>query len=75
MSRARYRVDLGSVDKEGRFPCPRCGTEINPGVKNKEIYDISEIRMKGSIAYAAIIDCKKCGSEIELELLPKKEKQ
>jgi len=72
MSNPKYRVDLCSTDDKGRFPCPECGTEINPGVKNKEIYDISEVKMKSNVAYAAIIDCRKCGSEIELELQIKK---
>jgi predicted RNA-binding Zn-ribbon protein involved in translation (DUF1610 family) len=66
MSKPAYKIDLSSTDKEGRFPCPGCGTEINPSVKNKGIYDVSEIRMKGKTAYSAIIDCKKCDSKIEL---------
>jgi phage terminase large subunit GpA-like protein len=67
MSKPVYKVNLSDADKEGKFPCPRCGTEINPKVEDKEIYDVVEVRMKNNEINSAIIDCKKCSSEIELE--------
>jgi len=69
MMKPAYKVDLSSTDKEGRFPCPSCGNKINPSVKNREIYDVVEVKMRGNVAYSAIIDCKKCESEIELKFL------
>jgi predicted RNA-binding Zn-ribbon protein involved in translation (DUF1610 family) len=68
MTKPKYKIDLCSTDDKGRFPCPKCGTEINPTVKNTEIYDVVEVRMRGDMPYSAILDCNKCGSEIELKL-------
>jgi len=67
MTKNVYKVDLSSTDKEGGFSCPSCGIKIDPKDENKEIYEVVEVKMRGDVEHSAIIDCRKCGSEIELE--------
>jgi len=62
------KVDLKSIDGEGEFPCPSCGTIISPDDDSEKTYKIVDIDTfdDGSLRTLTII-CKKCRKTIILE--------
>jgi hypothetical protein len=61
----RYEIDLTKTDRNGAFPCPKCGAVISPADESKNVYSILETKLKGKTLEKLIIQCK-CGSEIHL---------
>ncbi len=62
------KVDLKSIDGEGEFPCPSCGTIISPDDDSEKTYKIVDIDTfdDGSLRTLTII-CNKCRKTIILE--------
>jgi len=60
-----YEIDLTKTDRNGAFPCPKCGAVISPTDETQNVYTILEKRFKGKSLEKLIIQCK-CGSEIHL---------
>ena len=60
-----YEIDLTKTDRQGAFPCPKCGAVISPTDETQNVYTILEKRFKGKSLEKLIIQCK-CGSEIHL---------
>jgi hypothetical protein len=60
-----YEIDLTKTDRNGAFPCPKCGAVISPGDESQNVYSILETKLKGKSLEKLIIQCK-CGSEIHL---------
>lgn len=62
----RYTVDLTTIDGDGAFPCPKCGTMISPDDETEEVYTIAETKVKNDELAELTLVCNKCGSEIRL---------
>jgi hypothetical protein len=60
-----YEIDLAKTDRQGAFPCPKCGAVISPADESQNVYSIMETKLKGNSLEKLIIQCK-CGSEIHL---------
>ncbi len=60
-----YEIDLTKTDRNGAFPCPKCGAVISPADESENVYSILETKLKGNSLEKLIIRCK-CGSEIHL---------
>jgi len=60
-----YEIDLTKTDRNGAFPCPKCGAAISPADESQNVYTILETKLKGKSLEKLIIQCK-CGSEIHL---------
>jgi len=60
-----YEIDLTKTDRQGAFPCPKCGAVISPADESQNVYSILETKLKGKSLEKLIIQCK-CGSEIHL---------
>lgn len=62
----KYTIDLTKIDGDGSFPCPKCGTLINPEDESEEHYEIIGSKVKDDKLSEMILRCKKCKSEIRL---------
>jgi len=60
-----YEIDLTKTDRNGAFPCPKCGAVISPADESQNVYTILEKKLKDNSLEKLIIQCK-CGSEIHL---------
>jgi len=60
-----YEIDLTKTDRQGAFPCPKCGAVISPTDETQTVYTILETKLKDKTLEKLIIQCK-CGSEIHL---------
>jgi len=60
-----YEIDFTKTDRNGAFPCPKCGAIISPADESQNVYTILETKLKGKTLEKLIIQCK-CGSEIHL---------
>jgi len=60
-----YEIDLTKTDRNGTFPCPKCGAVISPTDESQNVYSIVKTKLKGNSLEKLIIQCK-CGSEIHL---------
>ena len=58
-----YEIDLGKLKGAGEFPCPKCGTTINPDDDSDTIYKISGAREGISLT----LDCLKCNTKTRLK--------
>lgn len=61
-----YVIDLTKVDGDGRVNCPKCGVEISPDDTTEEIYVILKPIVKQDCLEKILLQCKKCGSQINL---------
>ncbi len=61
-----YKLDLTSIEGDGDFPCPRCGTNISPNETTEETYNIIEPKVNSEGLEEIVICCKTCQSCIHL---------
>ncbi|MCW4029640.1 MAG: hypothetical protein NWE92_08345 [Candidatus Bathyarchaeota archaeon] len=61
-----YKIDLSSVEGDGSFPCPKCGTSISPDDSSEETYQILDTQVVNDELSELVISCGKCGSTIKL---------
>ncbi len=61
-----YKLDLISIEGDGDFPCPRCGTNISPNETIEETYNIIEPKVNNDVLEEIVIRCKTCQSYIYL---------
>jgi predicted RNA-binding Zn-ribbon protein involved in translation (DUF1610 family) len=61
-----YTIDLSTVDGDGSFPCPKCGTSISPDDASEETYQILDTKVVNDELSELVISCGKCGSTIKL---------
>jgi len=63
---ATYTIDLTTIDGDGSFPCPKCGTVISPEDESEELYKIVDTKVINDELVELIIMCDKCGSTTKL---------
>ena len=61
-----FRVDLTKIEGKGVFRCPKCQVNISPDDQTDTIYTVLEPVMKGNCLDKLIIQCNKCGTQIQL---------
>jgi predicted RNA-binding Zn-ribbon protein involved in translation (DUF1610 family) len=59
-------INLTSVEGDGSFPCPRCGTSISPDDDSEENYEILDTKVVNDELAELVISCGKCGCTIKL---------
>lgn len=67
-----YKVDLTKTDKEGAFHCPLCQNYISPDEDSEKDYSILETKVNGKGLEEVVINCNRCGSQINLTGFPPK---
>jgi predicted RNA-binding Zn-ribbon protein involved in translation (DUF1610 family) len=63
---SEYKIDLASVEGDGSFPCPSCGTSISPDDESEENYEILDTKVVNDELAELVISCGKCRSTIKL---------
>jgi predicted RNA-binding Zn-ribbon protein involved in translation (DUF1610 family) len=61
-----YTIDLTTIDGDGSFPCPKCGTVISPEDETEEFYKIVDTKVINDELVELIIMCNKCGCSTKL---------
>ncbi|MFA5365136.1 MAG: hypothetical protein WC325_08165 [Candidatus Bathyarchaeia archaeon] len=61
-----YQVDLKTLEGEGDFPCPCCGTIISPEDETEDVYTILDTVVAGDDLESLVIECNHCKSQIRL---------
>ncbi len=61
-----YQVDLKTLESEGDFPCPCCGTIISPEDETEDVYTIMDTVVEGDELTALVIECNRCKSQIRI---------
>jgi predicted RNA-binding Zn-ribbon protein involved in translation (DUF1610 family) len=61
-----YTIDLTTIDGDGSFPCPKCGTVISPEDETEEVYKIVDTKIINDELVELVIACGNCGSGIKL---------
>jgi len=59
-------LDLTTIEGEGSFPCPGCGTTISPDDETEEVYKIVDTKVVGDELAELVICCDTCGTVIKL---------
>jgi hypothetical protein len=59
-------IDLNSLDGEGSFACPNCGTRISPDDESDESYKILDTKVVGVELVELLISCGTCGMRLKL---------
>lgn len=63
-----FKVDLTKIEGEGGFPCPKCGTLIDPEDETETVYTILDTAFGDDDSLENMtIRCKKCNSTMVLE--------
>jgi ppGpp synthetase/RelA/SpoT-type nucleotidyltranferase len=64
----RFIIDLRKVEGDGNFPCPKCGTILDPSDDSDTKYNIVETKInRNALLTGLVIKCKKCNSLIGIE--------
>ena len=63
---ALFTIDLTTIEGDGAFPCPKCGTVISPEDESEEVYKIVETKVINDELVGLIVMCRNCGSTIKL---------
>ena len=64
---ATFIIDLTTIDGDGAFPCPKCGTEISPEDESEKVYKIVETKVVNNELVGLVVKCGTCGSTIKLD--------
>jgi len=59
-------LDLATVEGDGSFACPNCGTMISPDDESEEVYKILDTKVVGDELAELVISCNTCGTVIRL---------
>jgi predicted RNA-binding Zn-ribbon protein involved in translation (DUF1610 family) len=63
---AEYTINLVTIEGDGSFPCPKCGTPISPEDSSEETYQIVDTKVVDDKLEELIISCGRCRSTIKL---------
>ena len=61
-----FTIDLTTIEGDGAFPCPKCGTVISPEDESEEVYKIVETKVINDELVELVIMCRECRSNIKL---------
>jgi len=61
-----FTVDLTTIEGDGAFPCPKCGTMISPEDESEEIYKIVDTKVVNDELVELVVMCGTCRSTIKL---------
>jgi predicted RNA-binding Zn-ribbon protein involved in translation (DUF1610 family) len=61
-----FTIDLTTIEGDGAFPCPKCGTVISPEDETEEVYKIVDTKIVNDELVELIVMCSNCGSTIKL---------
>ena len=64
--KCEHSINLASLDGDGSFPCPKCGTSISPDDETEENYQIMDTKVVNDELTELVIACGKCGCIIKL---------
>jgi len=59
-------LDLTTIEGDGSFPCPKCGTMISPDDETEEVYTILDTKVIGDELAELVISCGTCRAVIKL---------
>jgi len=59
-------LNLTTIEGEGSFACPGCGTMISPDDETEEVYKILDTKVVGDELAELVICCGTCGTVIKL---------
>jgi len=63
---AAFTIDLTTIEGDGAFPCPKCGTIISPEDETEEVYKIVDTKVFNDELVELVVLCGNCGSTIKL---------
>ena len=63
---SEYTINLGAIEGDGSFACPKCGMVISPEDETEENYQILGTKVVNGELAALVVACGKCGSSIKL---------
>jgi predicted RNA-binding Zn-ribbon protein involved in translation (DUF1610 family) len=61
-----FMIDLTTIDGDGSFPCPKCGTVISPEDESEETYKIINTKVVNDQLVELVVVCSNCASPIRL---------
>lgn len=61
-----FTIDLTTIEGDGAFPCPKCGTTISPEDESEEVYKIVDTKVVNDELVELVVMCGTCGSTIKL---------
>jgi predicted RNA-binding Zn-ribbon protein involved in translation (DUF1610 family) len=64
--KCEHTINLASIEGDGSFPCPKCGTSISPDDESEENYQIMDTKVVNDELAELVIACGKCGCNIKL---------
>jgi predicted RNA-binding Zn-ribbon protein involved in translation (DUF1610 family) len=63
---AAFTIDLTTIEGDGAFPCPKCGTMISPEDESEKLYKIVETKVVNEELVELVVMCRNCESTIKL---------
>jgi hypothetical protein len=63
---AAFTIDLTTIEGDGAFPCPKCGTMISPEDESEEVYKIVDTKVVNDALVELVVMCSNCRSTIKL---------
>lgn len=63
---AAFTIDLTTIEGDGSFPCPKCGTAISPEDESEEVYKIIDTKVVNNELVELLVKCRSCRSTIKL---------
>jgi predicted RNA-binding Zn-ribbon protein involved in translation (DUF1610 family) len=64
--KCEHTVNLASLEGDGSFACPQCGTSISPDDETEENYQIMDTKVVNDELAELVIACGKCGCTLKL---------
>jgi predicted RNA-binding Zn-ribbon protein involved in translation (DUF1610 family) len=61
-----FTIDLTTIEGDGSFPCPKCGTVISPEDESEKVYKIVDTKVVNDELVELVVMCGNCGSNIKL---------
>ncbi len=61
-----YTINLATIEGDGSFPCPKCGTSISPDDSSEQTYQIVDTKLVNDELVELVIACGRCRSIIKL---------
>lgn len=66
VSKDAFTIDLTTIEGDGAFPCPKCGTMISPEDETEETYKIVDTKIVNEELVELVVMCGNCRSTIRL---------
>jgi len=61
-----FVINLTETEGDGEFSCPKCKETISPDDDSGKTYDVLNVEEEDGLPKKVTIECKKCGSVINL---------